>query len=570
MATAQRVAAIVEVLGPPAQQEEQRAFGEAPGEEEQGLPGRIVRPLDVLDHDEPRNGSGDQCGERRREGVEQPRPGGRLVGKPRTGSAPAGPRESAAGIGTSRSISRSAAGSIPASANATPGRALPDRRARRSAVSDRSLGRKGSRREDRPPLPSRSRRAFRRAATSRSRPPRSARRRDRGSPTRRGQRPGPPAPGLARRAAAAGSAPAMARDRSDRSGRGRRAGGRPGSPAVDRRSGLRLRHREAGRPGSPRTGPWSPLSGATPQLAFEDRDARPILADRARSIARAREQRHHLAPRLLVERIEVQASRGGRDRSGQVPARRRRGRQPFEDVRDRPLNRDCPGRSPVVELRAVAEREPREERALGEGGRCAQVGRRIRGRRGLEHGEIDLGGRRDRERPSSGPPGSSVHPEPTAARTGSGVARHAPIRRPIRATASRPARLARRVAAPPRAAPGSRWPCACRRLPARPRSGLRPGRGGGSEGSRQASWTRASRNGTAPVRDPVTFSGRRHLNVRCHDHVPQPVGPRPSHRGSFRRARGQRGPMRDMTTARAGIRMAGWPAVVVRLREGER
>ena len=72
----------------------------------------------------------------------------------------------------------------------------------------------------------------------------------------------------------------------------------------------------------------------------------------------------------LVERIEVDASSGGRRSGGHVTGRRRLDDEAVQEVGDRPLDPHRAGRPPVVELRAVAQREAGEEGAAGKiGGR---------------------------------------------------------------------------------------------------------------------------------------------------------------------------------------------------------
>ena len=57
------------------------------------------------------------------------------------------------------------------------------------------------------------------------------------------------------------------------------------------------------------------------------------------------------------------------------PAAESGGREPFEDVADGPLDADGAGCLPVVEGRAVAEREAGQERAPRQGGGRLEVGR---------------------------------------------------------------------------------------------------------------------------------------------------------------------------------------------------
>ena len=76
----------------------------------------------------------------------------------------------------------------------------------------------------------------------------------------------------------------------------------------------------------------------------------------------------------LVERIEVQAPPGRLDGTRQITTRLTGRGQPIEQAQHGPLNGCCPGRPPVVELDAVAEREPGQERSAHELGGAGQVG----------------------------------------------------------------------------------------------------------------------------------------------------------------------------------------------------
>ena len=126
------------------------------------------------------------------------------------------------------------------------------------------------------------------------------------------------------------------------------------------------------------------------ELALEDGDPGPVLADGAGPIAGPREQGHQLAPSRFVERIEVEPARGSRDRAGQVPGGLGGRRQPLEHVPDQSLDGDRPRRTPIVEVRAVAEREPGQERTARERRGPAQA--RVVARRGggLELREVDV------------------------------------------------------------------------------------------------------------------------------------------------------------------------------------
>ena len=108
-----------------------------------------------------------------------------------------------------------------------------------------------------------------------------------------------------------------------------------------------------------------------PELALEDRDARAVLAHRAGPVAGRGEELHPPDMRRLVERVEVDPPAGGRDRPGEVAVRLECRDEPVQHPADGPLHGGRPGRAPVVELGAVAEREPGHERAACQlGGGC--------------------------------------------------------------------------------------------------------------------------------------------------------------------------------------------------------
>ena len=111
------------------------------------------------------------------------------------------------------------------------------------------------------------------------------------------------------------------------------------------------------------------------QLALQDRDARAVLAHRAGPVAGRGEELHPPDMRRLVERVEVDPPSGSRDRRGKVAVRFESRDEPVEHTADGPLDRGSPRRAPVVELGAVAEREPRHERAARQLGGGCEVGR---------------------------------------------------------------------------------------------------------------------------------------------------------------------------------------------------
>ena len=126
------------------------------------------------------------------------------------------------------------------------------------------------------------------------------------------------------------------------------------------------------------------------QLALEDGDPGPVLADGTGPVAGPCEQGHQLASSRFVERIEVEPARRGGDGAGHVPVGLGRRREPLEHVPHQSLDGDRARRPPIVEVRAVAEREPGQEWAARQRGRPAQPRVVARGGGGLQIGEIDV------------------------------------------------------------------------------------------------------------------------------------------------------------------------------------
>ncbi len=114
----------------------------------------------------------------------------------------------------------------------------------------------------------------------------------------------------------------------------------------------------------------------------------------------------------LVERVEGEAAGRGIDGGRDVAAAFGDVGKPVQHGGDAALGRDRPGGTPVVELRAVAEREAREERAAGEVGRRREDARVVRGRGMLDGDEVDV------DRVVEGDDGS-VDPQPSVAQGGS-------------------------------------------------------------------------------------------------------------------------------------------------------
>ena len=87
------------------------------------------------------------------------------------------------------------------------------------------------------------------------------------------------------------------------------------------------------------------------ELAIEDRDRGSVEADRARPVPAACEDRHQPPARGLVERVDLDQSRG-RLRCGLGVTRRLgREREPLQHVHDAALHGDGAGRPPVVKVR---------------------------------------------------------------------------------------------------------------------------------------------------------------------------------------------------------------------------
>ena len=149
------------------------------------------------------------------------------------------------------------------------------------------------------------------------------------------------------------------------------------------------------------------------ELALQDRDARAVLAHRAGTISCRGEELHPPDMRRLVERIEVDPPAGRRDRPSQVAVFLECRDEPIQHAADGPLHRGSPRGAPVVELGAVAEREPRHERAARQLGRGSEVRRVSRGAERLEPPDVDVVVRRD-ERDLLSVDAEDVRPDGTA------------------------------------------------------------------------------------------------------------------------------------------------------------
>ena len=166
------------------------------------------------------------------------------------------------------------------------------------------------------------------------------------------------------------------------------------------------------------------------ELALQDRDARAVLAHRAGTISCRGEELHPPDVRRLVERVEVDPPAGRRDRPSQVAIRLECRDEPIQHPADGPLHRGSPRRAPVVELGAVAEREPRHERAARQLGRGCEVRRVSRGAERLEPPDVDVVVRRN-ERDLLSVDAEDVRPDGTAEhrqRPAQGAARRGVVR----------------------------------------------------------------------------------------------------------------------------------------------
>ena len=91
----------------------------------------------------------------------------------------------------------------------------------------------------------------------------------------------------------------------------------------------------------------------------------------------------------FVERVEVEATGGRRDRARQVAGRQVRRGQLVQDRHHGPFDGDRPRRPPIVEFRAVAQVEAGQERAARQGRGRGQRPPRIRAGEALQLREVD-------------------------------------------------------------------------------------------------------------------------------------------------------------------------------------
>ena len=134
--------------------------------------------------------------------------------------------------------------------------------------------------------------------------------------------------------------------------------------------------------------------------------------------------------RRLIERVEVDPPAGGRDRPCEVAVRLECRDEAVEHPADGALDRGSPRRAPVVELGAVAEREPRHERAARQLGGDCEVPGVSRGAERLESRDVDVVVRRN-ERDLLSVDAEDVRPDGTAEhrqRPAEGAARRCVVR----------------------------------------------------------------------------------------------------------------------------------------------
>ena len=97
------------------------------------------------------------------------------------------------------------------------------------------------------------------------------------------------------------------------------------------------------------------------QFALQDGDARSVLTDGSGPVSREGKDPHQPAMGGLVEWVQVEAAPGRGDGAVDVALDLLGVRHAIEQLGNRSLQRDCPGRPPVVEVRAVAQRETGKE-----------------------------------------------------------------------------------------------------------------------------------------------------------------------------------------------------------------
>ena len=110
------------------------------------------------------------------------------------------------------------------------------------------------------------------------------------------------------------------------------------------------------------------LERGHPQLPFQDADALPVLLHRRRTVAGRGVQRHQPPVNGFAERVEREQPAGVLDGLRGEAGPGARVDQPFQGLRDLPGDPLRLEPLPVVELGAVAEREPVHEPATGQCG----------------------------------------------------------------------------------------------------------------------------------------------------------------------------------------------------------
>ncbi len=92
--------------------------------------------------------------------------------------------------------------------------------------------------------------------------------------------------------------------------------------------------------------------------------------------------------RAFIERVEVQPAGGRIDGGGRSPSASAAAVEPVQHAQHQALDGDRPGRSPIVEVRAVAQIEAGQEWPAGQGGGRGQVAPRATRGQPLELGQV--------------------------------------------------------------------------------------------------------------------------------------------------------------------------------------
>ena len=117
------------------------------------------------------------------------------------------------------------------------------------------------------------------------------------------------------------------------------------------------------------------------------------MANRSSTIARLPEQLDQSPLPRFIEWIEVNSTSRRLHRPARIAAIKASRHQTIEHVADRPLDAHGTGCLPIVERRAIAEREAGQERPARQRGGPLQVDRSGRRRQPLEFSQVDGGGR---------------------------------------------------------------------------------------------------------------------------------------------------------------------------------